>query len=122
MGVLPIHSDKRFKAAVNEALQDRRANDDGRFYWSQFKREIADAAGCSVNTLEAYYQGKRTPTPAVMATVARVLDLPAGGAYFRDYRLWQVSQVLGAHPGAMADFYAGIMQVAMDEDGRVPEA
>ena len=119
---LPQHSDEPFPAALDAALRARRGNAYGRFVRRPFEREVAEAIGVSVHTITGYSKGARTPQPDAMAACARLLELPAGGAYFREYRLWQVSQVLSAHPGAMADFYAGIMQVAKDEDGRVPEA
>ena len=117
-----MYSEEPLTVALHTALRVQRGNRLGRYNRRAFEREVAEAGGWSLDTVAGYFKGARRPTPALMTEAARLLELPAGAAYFMEFRLWQVSEVLNAHPDAMVAFYAGIMQVALDKDGRVPEA
>lgn len=118
--------DKVYRVALAQALRARRGDETGSFNFEQFCRDVETSIGRRVaaETIKAYYKknAKLKPPPYIMAAQARLLGLPAGGAYFREFRLWQVCTVLEAHPEAMKAFYEGIMQVAEDLDGSAPEA
>lgn len=124
---MPLYSDKPYRVALVEALRVRRGDETGEFVREHFFREVEEYLGGSLklDTIKAYYKknARLKPPPAVMAAEASLLTLPAGGAYFREYRIWQVEQVLETHPEEVLEpIYKIAMRVSQDRTGEVPEA
>lgn len=124
---LPTYSDKPYRVALVEALRVRRGDETGEFVREHFFREVETYLGGSpkLETIKAYYKknARLKPTPAVMEAEASLLTLPAGGAYFREYRIWQVEQVLETYAEEVLEpIYKIAMRVSQDRADKLPEA
>jgi transcriptional regulator with XRE-family HTH domain len=122
MEELPLHSNKRFRGALGDALRDRRGNDMGDYNKSEFAREVASKGPWSENTIMCYLKGSRRPTPAALEAMAEVLDLPAGAAYFWEYRLHQMIEVCERHPEVGELIYDAVLKTGAQLDEKAKKS